>query len=86
MPMVNLEALACGTPIAGFRTGGAPEAIDPATGIMVDKADVDALCDAIRKLGPKTPERVEACLRRAQCFDAKRTFEDYLALYREVAK
>ena len=86
MPMVNLEALACGTPIAGFRTGGAPEAIDPATGIMVDKADVDALCDAIRTLGPKTPQRVEACLQRAQRFDAKRTFEDYLDLYREVAK
>ena len=86
MPMVNLEALACGTPIAGFRTGGEPEAIDEATGIMVDKADVNALCDAIRALGPKTPERVEACLQRAQCFDAKRTFEDYLDLYREVAK
>ena len=86
MPMVNLEALACGTPIAAFRTGGTPEAIDETTGIVVDKGDVDGLCQAIRQLTPKTPERVEACLRRAQRFDAKQTFEEYLTLYREVQK
>lgn len=85
MPMVNLEALACGTPIAAFRTGGTPEALSETTGLLVDKADVDGLCHAIRQLGPKTPERTEACLQRAQSFDAKRTFEDYLRLYREVA-
>ena len=27
MPLVNLEALACGTPVAVFDTGGCPEAI-----------------------------------------------------------
>ncbi|MBQ8149785.1 MAG: glycosyltransferase [Clostridia bacterium] len=86
MPMVNLEALACGTPIAAFRTGGTPEALDEATGIVVDKADVDGLCNAIRALTPKTPERTEACLRRAQRFDTKQTFEEYLRLYRELQR
>lgn len=85
MPMVNLEALACGTPIATFRTGGCPEAVDEQTGIVVDKADVAGLCDAIRQLTPKTEECVNACLQRAQMFDARKTFEEYLALYRELA-
>ena len=84
MPMVNLEALACGTPVATFRTGGCPEAVDADTGIVVEKEDVDGLCNAIRRLAPKTEECKQACLKRAQQFDAARTFENYLALYREL--
>jgi len=86
MPMVNLEALACGTPIATFRTGGCPEAVDADTGIVVDKADVDGLCEAIRQLCPKTEERKAACLKRAQLFDSRRTFENYLNLYKELCR
>lgn len=84
MPMVNLEALACGTPIAMFRTGGCPEAIDENTGIVVEKGDVDGLCEAIRSLCPKTEATRRACLERAKNFDAKRTFEQYLVLYKEL--
>ena len=86
MPMVNLEALACGTPIATFRTGGCPEAVDADTGIVVDKADVDGLCEAIRRLCPKTEERKAACLKRAQLFDSRRTFENYVNLYKELCR
>jgi len=86
MPMVNLEALACGTPIATFRTGGCPEAVDENTGIVVEKADVDGLCEAIRQLCPKTEERKAACLKRAQLFDSRRTFENYLNLYKELCR
>ena len=84
MPMVNLEALACGTPIAMFRTGGCPEAVDDSTGIVVDKEDVDGLCRAIRTLCPKTEAVRQACLERAKGFDAKLTFEQYLSLYKEL--
>lgn len=31
-PTVNLEALACGTPVITYRTGGSPEAVDEKTG------------------------------------------------------
>jgi len=84
MPMVNLEALACGTPIAMFRTGGCPEAVDERTGAVVEKGDVDGLCRAIRSLCPKTDATKQACLARARSFDAKLTFEQYLALYKEL--
>ena len=86
MPMVNLEALACGTPIATFRTGGCPEAVDEHTGIVVEKEDVDGLCEAIRQLTPKTEARKAACLERSKLFDAAQTFENYLKLYRELCK
>ena len=36
-PTVNLEALACGTPVVTYRTGGSPEALTPETGIVVER-------------------------------------------------
>ena len=39
-PTTNLEALACGTPVVTYRTGGSPEAIDEHTGIVVAKGDI----------------------------------------------
>lgn len=86
MPMVNLEALACGTPIVTFRTGGCPEAVDEKTGIVVEKEDVDGLCEGIRRITPKTEECKAACLERSKMFDAASTFENYLKLYKELCR
>jgi glycosyltransferase involved in cell wall biosynthesis len=36
-PTTNLEALACGTPVITYETGGSPEAIDESTGIGTGK-------------------------------------------------
>jgi len=72
MPMVNLEALACGTPVVTFRTGGCPEAVNADTGTVVEQADVDGLREAIRRITPKTDDCKEACLQRAQFFSANR--------------
>ncbi len=44
--LVVAEALACGTPIAGFRCGALPEIITPETGVLVEK-DPILLADAI---------------------------------------
>ena len=84
MPMVNLEALACGTPVAVFRTGGCPEALDESCGCVVEKGDVTALCGAIARLCDAKPSLNAACLRRAALFDAQDTFRAYLSLYKEL--
>ncbi len=49
-PTVNLEAVACGTPVITFRTGGSPECINDNCGLVVEKNDVDALEDGIKKI------------------------------------
>lgn len=48
-PTVNIEALACGTPVITYRTGGSPEAVDELTGTVVEQGDVKALCEKIKE-------------------------------------
>lgn len=86
MPMVNLEALACGTPIVTFATGGCPEAVDERTGVVVPKGDQAALNEAIRLLSAQKAQRMQACMQRAQRFDAAQTFRAYLDLYKELCR
>lgn len=48
--LVMTEAMACGTPVIGFRRGSVPEVIeDKKTGFIVN--DVDEMMDAVRKIG-----------------------------------
>ncbi len=80
-PTVNLEALACGTPVVTFRTGGSPEAIDQSCGRVVDKNDTDGMIAAIREICEKDICPGEACVARAGGFDKNDKFEEYVHLY-----
>lgn len=83
-PTVNLEALACGTPVITYRTGGSPEAIDEKTGVVVEQGDVGELADAIRKM-MKHPLSAEDCRKRAEeCFDKDKCFDQYISLYEHL--
>lgn len=87
MPMVNLEALACGTPIAVFKTGGCPEAVEEGCGIVVEKGDSAALADAIVLLSSRKRELSAACRARAEgFFDCRRAFQAYIDLYKELCQ
>ncbi|QJD77481.1 glycosyltransferase family 4 protein [Spirosoma rhododendri] len=51
LPNTIMEALACGTPVVGFRTGGIPEMIEPGlTGYLADVASATDLAQAITRL------------------------------------
>lgn len=80
-PTVNLETLACGTPVLTFRTGGSPEAIDADCGMVVEKNDINAMERAIRSIAEENPFLPEACIRRAQGFAADRQYEKYVKLF-----
>lgn len=49
-PTVNLESIACGTPVLTYRTGGSPEIIDEYGGIIVEQGDVSAVVEEIHKM------------------------------------
>ena len=83
-PTVNLEALACGTPVITYRTGGSPEAIDNKTGFVVPQGDVAALANAIMNMR-SNPLSSEVCRKRAEeFFDKDKCFEQYVNLYNEL--
>lgn len=83
-PTTNLEALACGTPVITYRTGGSPEAVDEQTGVVVDQGDVVALATTILKM-KDAPLSSIACRDRAERhFDKDKCFERYVELYKRL--
>ena len=84
-PTVNLEALACGTPVITFNTGGSPEALDESCGSVVACDDTDALEREIIRVCRERPYSREACRTRAEAFDQRSRLRQYIALYHEAA-
>ena len=83
-PTTNLEALACGTPVVTYRTGGSPEAIDARTGVVVELGDMLGAINAIKDLRVH-PLSSENCRRRAESFFEKdKCFEEYIKLYERL--
>lgn len=83
-PTVNMEALACGTPVLTFQTGGSPEMLDETCGCVVPCDDVDALEREILRICEDKPYREEDCLKKAGEFDQNERFIEYLKLYESV--
>lgn len=85
-PTVNLEALACGTPVITYRTGGSPEAVTPETGIVVEQGNLEKLKDAIMTVLNNGKEHYsQACRQRAEeHFDKNKCFQQYIDLYNEI--
>ncbi len=86
-PTVNIEALACGTPVITYRTGGSPEAVDEFTGAVVEQGDIEVLCEKIkeyRSLNFKE-NHSGACRKRAvEEFNKDKCFERYINLYKRI--
>lgn len=49
-PTVNLESIACGTPVVTYRTGGSVEVVNNLTGIVVEQGAIDDALAAARSL------------------------------------
>lgn len=50
-PTTNLEALACGTPVVTYKTGGSVEAVEESgAGAVVAQGNVEALCQAVKEV------------------------------------
>jgi glycosyltransferase involved in cell wall biosynthesis len=78
--LVIVEALACGTPVAGLRAGAVPELLDERTGAVAD--DAAGLADAIRRAVDLDPS---ACRARAKSrFSTEAMVRGYEAVYERV--
>lgn len=80
--LVVAEALACGTPVAGFRRGALPDILDRETGRLAEPDDVADLACAAREASEL--DRA-GCRRRAETlFDARRMIDAYEEVYRRM--
>lgn len=82
-PATNIEALACGTPVITYDTGGSVEAIDDKCGVIVEKGNIDGVLNAVDMLCERQ-DSVKECLVRAKSFDDTVQYKNYLALYKEL--
>lgn len=85
-PTVNLEALACGTPVVTYRTGGSPESITEETGIVVDKGSFEQLAASIETVRANGKHCYStSCRERAVIFYNKDDrYKDYIDLYENI--
>lgn len=82
-PTVNIEALAAGTPIVTFNTGGSPEAIDESTGIVIEQGNTDKLYKAVIKVAEnRNIYTTENCIRKSSMF-SNNQYDLYVKLYHE---
>ncbi len=83
-PTVNLEALACGTPVVTYQTGGSPESLTEQCGKVVAYKDYTALKDAILEMKDAKKSMAQACMERAQLFGRDSAYQEYVSLYKKV--
>lgn len=85
-PTTNLEALASGTPVVTYNTGGSPEALNQVTGVIVEKGDLAGLSGAINSILDQGKNQFsERCHERAQLlYNKEKCFLEYLDLYKKM--
>lgn len=85
-PTTNLEAIACGTPVITYRTGGSPEAVDINTGTIVEQGDIMGVVNAITIHAAKDKNQIllECRNRAKEKFDKDKCFNSYIDLYNNL--
>lgn len=75
-PTTNIEAIACGTPVISYRTGGSGESASK-YGMVVKKGDINALKAAIIKVSKGEVVKKEIALSREEMIEEyRKVYED----------
>lgn len=87
LPTTNIEALACGTPVITYATGGSAEILDEQCGIVVEKGDIGGLISAIDRIIEKKSIKPSKCRERAiKYYDMNDRFEEYVTLMESMKR
>ena len=79
--LVQIEAIACGTPVIGWRRGSVPEIIEHGvTGFIVE--GIDEAVDAVHNIGSLSREAVRK--RFDERFTIERVAQDYVRVYESL--
>lgn len=81
--LINLESIACGTPVVTFDSGGGLESQSEKTGVAVKRADVKGMYEGIERVR-RGEFKKEDCIQRAREFDYKLKYEQFIDIYKEL--
>lgn len=81
--LVNLEALACGTRVITFKTGGSPECINERCGVTVPVDDVEGMKNEIISVCEQKDSVTDECVEQAKKFDSNEKYAEYISLYEQ---
>jgi glycosyltransferase involved in cell wall biosynthesis len=82
LPVVVLEALACGTPIVTTRCGETPNLLSAKSGVVCQERTRDAVADGLRQVLQHPGDYpIEACIQAAEPYSARSVVS---ALYSEM--
>ena len=79
-PTVNLEAMACGTPVITYRTGGSIEPITKDNGFVVEQGNYSRALELLDNIKALNRRRI---VESSMQYDAKKKYGEYIDLYRE---
>lgn len=82
-PTTNIEALACGTPVLTYKTGGSPEIIDQKTGWVVEQGDLATVHSILEAINIGNKPISECRTRAIQLYDQKLKFAEYIDVYKK---
>lgn len=83
-PTVNMEAIACGTPVLTFDTGGSKEIINESTGKVTEQNNVESMIKEILDIQADYRFTKEACVNHAANFEKSDRYLDYYKLYTDI--
>ena len=83
-PTVNIEAIACGTPVITLNTGGSGEMLNNDSGIIVN--NYEQMLAEIINVCENDMLSEDACVQRAQSFSIRNCVEKYLSLYQSILR
>lgn len=87
-PTINMEAIACGTPVITYNTGGSPESIAPTTGFVSSQGNLSEIRDRINEIKKIGKENYSnPCREYALAnFDKDVKYNEYIQLYNNLLK
>lgn len=88
LPTVNIEAIACGTPVITYNSGGSAEIIDSSVGHVVEYGNMKKLLNAIYDIEEKGKKHFTTNCRRKAALNYDKTFcyKKYIEIYMQLSQ
>lgn len=83
-PCTVLEAMASGTPVLAYPTGGIPEILVAGSGYLTERRDVGALTDSLQEILSEQPFDRDSARRRAEQLSLASCVDRYENLYEKI--